>query len=1277
MQYERSTQTECNSHPPNTVPSHETSVSEILCSVNTEKPFLPTICVKLNKENFPFLIDSGSSISIMNQHLFQIIKPHIKYTNLSRKVQISTLNSKVEFSACILLSFKIENLFFKHPVYISDFASQSFEGILGNDFLVKNACQINFSSNCIKIKDQSIPFYDNTKPVTPSNVANVVDIDNLMSSPQSHKVTLRNKLVIQPFEQVYAMVSSSMFNEKNFLFNPTCDTFDITPYASLHSSSERNLDENVSNASSNLNKFYIVVQNNTNEVVHLNKSMHIGQAIPITADDIQPNCSKQNSPEAINLLIPSKEILNQRKLDLSTKDFDLQHLSSSEQKQLENLLLENFAAFSKQLSTLGHTDKIVPEFSFTSEYPIKCLPFPVPYALQQTAKDQLNELQSAGLIERAVTSWSCPMLLVKKKLAPNDPVQKFRLALDLRLVNTILKPSAYPLPRISTIISNLSSFKFFSSLDLSNAYWQIDLPTKYQDILAFATPWGTFRNKRLVFGLKNSASTFQALMDSILDEVGLPGIFAYQDDIVIASNSFEETYSKVAKILNILTKYNITLSPSKCSFHKTSINYLGFQVSQNKIFPIQANICKITSFPQPKSKKQLKTFIGICGYYRTLIPAYAELIQPLNNLTSNSAPFIWEEIHHQAFQKLQAIFFKKPFTQQPDWSKKFILNTDASINGISGILMQENENILLPIAYFSKATSPAQQKYPALKLELLALYSSIKAFHFYLYNRPFIILSDSKPLAHYKSISSPATIITRWLMAISEYSFEFKHIPGQNNILADFLSRFEETPPHEDLNSNPSLISSDQVLPVINSHHLVNNVTTSASPESQDAPLEISTATLIKEQAEDSQLSDIINLIKQQQHYDKYKNYFIHPESKLLCYDKNPNDPQVCNPIIVIPKSLISKVLKIAHYGHTGIKKTYEFLKEKYFWSGCYADTCNYVTSCTTCIQNKPHNIPHAPLQPTPLPSAPSQKVSMDILGPFDNHKYILTTIDIFSRHLYLTPLNTITTQAITEALFQYISIFGRPACILTDQGTQFISEAIAILNKTLGIKLIHTSAAHPQANAISERINTAIKATVKSLISQGHSFKTAILIHQNLYNGSKHSTTGFSPNLIHFGRPLSLFYDTFQLHHEITNLDKSAYITKLLQTLKSLYSIVLKNNSEKQVIQNQTKNLNAKLRKFEAQDIVYLKSRDKFRPQYKGPYQILRVHPPVNYTIQWLENPTAKAFKVHVDRLLLAPRRKQHLNSNSQIHTSDVNHSNTFSSIHRSPYILRSRVPA
>ncbi|GBO38311.1 Retrovirus-related Pol polyprotein from transposon 412 [Araneus ventricosus] len=345
-----------------------------------------------------------------------------------------------------------------------------------------------------------------------------------------------------------------------------------------------------------------------------------------------------------NLITPSEDILKRRKDELSETDFKLEHLTSDQKQLLLETLLDRSAAFSKSLKTIGCTDRVIPTFNFRSRNPIKTLPFEIPQAIQDTIKEELNELIEAGLIHRNISQWSSPMVLVKKKQCPTNPHKpaSYRMALDLRLLNTILENSTYPLPKIPTLINEISKYPFYTTIDFCKAYWQILLPEEMQDVLTFTTPFGTFANRRLVFGLKTALSIFQALVDLLIDELklsGTTGIYAYQDDIVIGAHSFQEMHNKIRSVLDILIKYNLTLSPEKCVFFKSTIDYLGFNISHNKIQPITSNILKITSFQPPRTVKQVRRFLGLCGFYRSLIPGFAELTECLTQLTRKNVPF--------------------------------------------------------------------------------------------------------------------------------------------------------------------------------------------------------------------------------------------------------------------------------------------------------------------------------------------------------------------------------------------------------------------------------------------------------------------------------------------------------------------------------------------------------------------------------------------------------------------------------------------------------------
>ncbi|CAL1276267.1 unnamed protein product [Larinioides sclopetarius] len=407
-------------------------------------------------------------------------------------------------------------------------------------------------------------------------------------------------MILQPQESsiVRLCLKDTKENISEVFFQPTISSYDIEIHPALHT---------VKNSC-----FPTVIRNLSNQTIHFNKGQVFGEATPLfhlkenNTKNVIKNMenssgSSTNKTLMCNLITPSDDILKMRKEDLSEKDFKLEHLTSDQKQMLLETLLDRSAAFSKSLKTIGCTDRVKPTFNFRSHNPIKTLPFEIPHTIQGAIKEELNELIEAGLIHRNISQWSSPMVLVKKKQNPETPhkATSYRMALDLRLLNTILENSTYPLPKIPTLINEISKYPFYTTIDFCKAYWQILIPEEMQDVLTFTTPFGTFANRRLVFGLKTAASIFQALVDLLIDELklnGTTGIYAYQDDIVIGAHSFQEMHNKIRAVLDILIKYNLTLSPEKCVFFKATIDYLGYNISHNKIQPITSNILKITSF---------------------------------------------------------------------------------------------------------------------------------------------------------------------------------------------------------------------------------------------------------------------------------------------------------------------------------------------------------------------------------------------------------------------------------------------------------------------------------------------------------------------------------------------------------------------------------------------------------------------------------------------------------------------------------------------------------
>lgn len=1306
----------------------EVCENQMIANIHQIGPDLPLISISVANFSSTVLLDTGSSVSIISSTYFNHIKPGIKIKYLSRQVKITTVNSSVQFSSCIQFSFKIQGKNFKHIFYVIQMAEDStFSIILGYDFIRKFRVKMDPDYKFCYIDNVQIPFIncqsntvnsvniemasnvnnsnvenhnistsiDNNQQNTQENVNSdqSVSVNNVTShvdqpyynandNPVNFRVSLPNRVILAPGEQVYAKALAKITcnHTGNFVFSPKADNSKIQMHESLHhienkSKSDSNVSKVYQQAKSNNQNnndsilFYIFVENSTSEHIHLNKGTHIGFLSPI--DDVKSPCEKQInsksscSNEVINVITPSPQIIKQRFDEFNINNFDLNHLNSVQKDKISKILEDNFQAFSCSLATIGHTDLVIPDIKFTSDCPIKCLPFPVPQALQAEARRQLQELVEAGIIERNLSNWACPMLLVKKKSPDNKSKQNYRLALDLRLINTIIEGSSYPLPKIQDLISNLAKFSFFTSLDMPSAYHQVDLPAKFQDRLSFATPWATYKFLRVVFGLKTAAQYFQSMADTVIEQVNEEGIVAYQDDFMIGSHNFDDTCNKLQKVLNIFKKNNLTLNPKKCTFFKSKIQYLGFEISHHTVSPITSNITKINSFPLPTSKKHVKKFLGVCGYYRHLIPAYAKIAEPLVKLTSPKSPFVWEKCHQDAFEELQSIFFKHPFLIQPDFSKDFYLNTDASTYAISAILMQKCGDNLLPVSYFSKTLNKAERKYENLKRELMAITKGVLAFKYYLYGRPFFIVSDCKALEHFDRVVSPTDIVSRWLMTLKEYDLKFRHVSGKDNVLADYLSR-TPFPDTANLQTNPELLMSKEILPVDVAEQIniftvkdsnicqFSNPPTKLTPQEakdyianklkslenlpEDPENEISISTILREQLIDKKLTEYYSLIIQGKKFPVLKKFKIGMCSNVLYYEKNPKGKLK----FAMPRSLQPKAMKIAHISHYGVQKSFQVLKEKYFWHGMSKDLENYVLSCKNCMTSKSHRIPHAPLQNNPVATHPGDFISMDLVGPFTNGKQILTLIDRFSRHIQLMPLNVTSSQNVVTALFKYICTHGRPSMIHSDLGKQFTAQIFQDFNAKYGIRLIHSTTAHPQTNGISERINTSIKSTIIALQQDGYSFDNAIHIHQMLYNSSIHSSTKFSPNQIHFGREISSLYDVNLPFNPTLNLDVNRSYFHLMEDLEKLYKKVHDNLLCAQKLQNQRQHKTAKSRNIKVGDLAYIKSSHTFKPRYSGPFSVIEVCGPVNVILQRPNSPSADKFRIHIDRIWISPPRKQ-----------------------------------
>ena len=400
-------------------------------------------------------------------------------------------------------------------------------------------------------------------------------------------------------------------------------------------------------------------------------------------------------------------------------------------------------------------------------------------------KEELDSMLAMGIIEPIVSPYASPVFALHK----SD--NKLRLITDLRSLNKVTEFDPYVMPRIDEILDEVTSARYITTLDLTKGFYQVPLDPATKHKSAFVTPFGQFCYNVLPFGMQNSSSTFQRLMDTVLD--GCHGYArAYIDDICIYSETWDEHITHVNDVLHRIAQAGLTTKPAKCKFAATQVSFLGHTIGGGKLQPMVDKTEAVKNFPRPLTKKQVRAFLGLSGYYRKFVPNYATIAAPLIELTKKNAPnsVSWNEDCETAFCKLKMILISQPILNAPDFSKQFILQTDASNFGLGAVLEQlDDSNMEHPVLYLSRKLLPHEENYSIPEKECLAIVWAITKLKYYLYGRPFTVLTDHQPLKWLDAMKNSNKRLMRWAILLQEYTFTITYRKGIANGNADGLSR--------------------------------------------------------------------------------------------------------------------------------------------------------------------------------------------------------------------------------------------------------------------------------------------------------------------------------------------------------------------------------------------------------------------------------------------------------------------------------------------------------
>ncbi|XP_042866107.1 uncharacterized protein LOC122249376 [Penaeus japonicus] len=455
-------------------------------------------------------------------------------------------------------------------------------------------------------------------------------------------------------------------------------------------------------------------------------------------------------------------------------------LTSEQCKELGDLMQRYLGIFSGQP---GVTDLITHHIRTSDEDPVRMRPYPIPYSLREALQTEVQEMMDAGVIRESHSPYAAPVVVVRKKDGTN------RVCIDYRKLNKKVEFDPMPMNTAEDLLHGLGGARYFSKIDLSKGYWQI--PVAEQDIhkTAFVTQDGHYEFLRMPFGMVNAGATLVRAIKILLE--GMCGVQSYIDDIIVHSTTWEEHLQLLEELFRRIYKAGLTVRPSKCILGTDNVEFIGHVLHSGTMGPLQDNLEKVQQAPRPETKKEVRAFLGLTGYYRQYMPNYASIAAPLTDLTKKGQPnrLQWGEPQEMAYISLKSMLTSRPVLRLPDPSRPYVLRTDASDIGIGAVLLQEWEGELFPISYASKKLSNCEKRYSTMEKECLAVVWAVKKFNNYVYNTKFILQTDHQPLAYLGRAKYGNARIMRWAMYLQTYQIRVQAIKGSDNVGADFLSR--------------------------------------------------------------------------------------------------------------------------------------------------------------------------------------------------------------------------------------------------------------------------------------------------------------------------------------------------------------------------------------------------------------------------------------------------------------------------------------------------------
>ncbi len=684
------------------------------------------------------------------------------------------------------------------------------------------------------------------------------------------------------------------------------------------------------------------------------------------------------------------------------------------------------------------------------------------------AQERLDDLKGRGMARDAYGP-------VASAAFPVPKGDDFRLVGDYRDLNEATIPDRHPVPDCRRLIADLPAFKYWWQADLAEAYHQMRMAENSIYLTAIVIPGRFIEYLVAPFGPKNIPAQFARAVGQALAPLTKEGTVNYFDDVAGGGETPEACLKSFTNFLTLCAKRNIRLKPTKTYMGTLSLEILGVVITETTKAIAPRRIMDILAIPEPSDLSVLRSFVGVVNYVAEHVENCQRLLAPLYSLTKKDVPFIWDQPQREAFETVKTILASDTVLVRPDLTRAWTLETDASLDGVGGVLFQTAEDgSRRVVSYFSCTFNATQRAWPTYDQELFGIVYCITRADLrplFLAHPDLTIRTDHRNLIFLRAKAPSSRKLQRYLFTLQEYEFTIEHVAGVDNAAADYLSR------HFAKEESVSLVETRESF-------------------------------MARVRAAQEATSD----------------------SERDTWTRDPDGTYRYNGLIAIPTGdleLQSAILADAHRHHGGRDATMAALRELGFtWRAAGHAVATFVTNCAVCAKTRLSAFVKTHLATTMQPR-PFACVAMDTIGPVAadsaNNRYVFVFTDMFTRFTELVPAPA--NNAINAAHALWASVFcrhGLPERLLSDNGPEYSNRLLAALNERLDRTHHKTIPYRPQSNGLVERRNQEIKRHLRALCAEFDGFNTwstiALPYVQWILNTTVHSVTGFDPFTLLYG---------------------------------------------------------------------------------------------------------------------------------------------------------------